>query len=71
MMKGLLDVLDHALFGQTGLLLVIKTVMMSAFANEFRRSELFPKVGHTNPELKLSRGNATFSMLRGFEFSRA
>ena len=35
MMKDLYDVLDHALFGQTRLMLVIKTAMMSAFANEF------------------------------------
>ena len=32
MMKVLLAVFDHALFGQTRLLLVIKTAMMSAFA---------------------------------------
>ena len=58
-MKDLFDVLDRALFGQTRLLLVIKAVMMSAFANEFRRSELFLKVGHFNPDLGLSRGNVT------------
>ena len=60
MMQDLFGVLDHALFGQTRLLLVIKTAMMSALANEFRRSELFLKVGHFNPNLGLSRGNATF-----------
>ena len=60
MMKDLFDVLDHALFGQTGLLLVIITTMEPAFANEFRRSELFLKVGHFNPNLGLSRGNVTF-----------
>ena len=43
MMKDLFDMLDHSLFGPTGLLLVIKTAMISAFANEFRRSETFLK----------------------------
>ena len=71
MMKDLFDALDHALFGQTGLLLVIKTTMMSVFANECRRSELFLKVGHFNPNLELSREMFHPAILRGFEFSRA
>ena len=61
MMEDPFGELDHALFGQTGLLLVIKTAMISAFANEFRRSELFLKVGHFNPNPGLSRANVTFS----------
>jgi hypothetical protein len=68
LMMDMFRALERKLAREPRLLLVMKAAMMSAFANELRRAELFRKSGVFNPNLHLGRGHVTFSTHNGTSY---